>query len=69
MTLASTDKISQTIATVDADFTVDKRSRLFDVNAVGKLSPISIIFKMLMAMSFSAASTAPRMRPLCQFGG
>jgi hypothetical protein len=38
VTLAPTNKISQTIATVDTDFTVDQRSRLFDVNAKGNFS-------------------------------
>ena len=38
MTLAPTDQISQTIATADADFTVNERSRLFDVNAAGNFS-------------------------------
>lgn len=43
VTLAPTNKISQTIATVDADFTVDKRSRLFDVNAIGNFSDLDYL--------------------------
>ncbi len=43
VTLAPTDKISQTIATVDADFTVHQRSRLFDVNAVGNFSDLDYL--------------------------
>ncbi len=43
VTLAPTDKISQTIATVDADFTVNQRSRLFDVNAVGNFSDLDYL--------------------------
>ena len=37
VTLVSTDKISQTIAIADADFTVKEQSRLLDVNAAGQL--------------------------------
>jgi hypothetical protein len=36
--LTPTDRVSQTIAIADTDFTVDQRSRLFDVNAVGNFS-------------------------------
>jgi hypothetical protein len=43
VTLAPTDKISQTIATVDADFTVNQRSRLFDVNATGNFSDLNYL--------------------------
>ena len=43
VTLAPTDKISQTIATVDADFTVHQRSRLFDVNAMGNFSDLNYL--------------------------
>jgi hypothetical protein len=43
VTLAPTDKISQTIATVDADFTVHQRSRLFDVNAMGNFSDLDYL--------------------------
>jgi hypothetical protein len=43
VTLAPTDKVSQTIATVDADFTVHQRSRLFDVNAVGNFSDLNYL--------------------------
>ena len=38
VSLMPTDKVSQTIATVDTDFTVHERSRLLDVNAVGDFS-------------------------------
>jgi hypothetical protein len=38
VTLAPTDKISQTIATTDVDFAAKKQSRLLDVNAAGKFS-------------------------------
>ncbi|MGD0506090.1 MAG: hypothetical protein ABSD02_25560 [Steroidobacteraceae bacterium] len=36
--LSPTNKVSQTIAITDADFNVDHRSRLFDVNAIGNFS-------------------------------
>jgi hypothetical protein len=35
VTLASSNPISQTMATVDSDFSVNRHSRLFDVNALG----------------------------------
>ena len=38
VTLVSTDKISQTIAIADADFTVKEQSRLLAVNAAGNFS-------------------------------
>jgi hypothetical protein len=38
VSLAPADKVSQTIAIADADFRVDHRSRLFDVNAIGNFS-------------------------------
>jgi hypothetical protein len=38
VTLVPTNKVSQTIATTDADFTVNRQSRLFDVNAIGDFS-------------------------------
>src|SRR5271154_3610225 len=37
-TLVSTDKVSQTMAIADADFTVKEQSRLLDVNAAGNFS-------------------------------
>jgi hypothetical protein len=43
VTLVPTNKVSQTIATVDADFTVDKRSRVFDVNATGDFSDLDYL--------------------------
>lgn len=36
--LTPTNKVSQTIAITDADFTVNRQSRLFDANAVGDFS-------------------------------
>jgi hypothetical protein len=38
VTLSPTNKVSQTIAIADADFTVDEKSRLLDVNAKGNFS-------------------------------
>lgn len=38
VTLAPTNRISQTIATLDADLSVNERSRLFDVTAAGNFS-------------------------------
>src|SRR5271170_2246519 len=38
VTLVSTDKVSQTMAIADADFTVKEQSRLLDVNAAGNFS-------------------------------
>jgi hypothetical protein len=43
VTLAPTDKISQTIATIDANFSVAERSRLFDVNATGNFSDLDYL--------------------------
>jgi hypothetical protein len=38
VTLVQTDKVSQTMAVADADFTLKQQSRLFDVNAKGNFS-------------------------------
>ena len=38
VTLVSTNKINQSIATADADFAVNEQSRLLDVNAKGDFS-------------------------------
>jgi hypothetical protein len=38
VTLASSNPISQTMATADTDFSVNRRSRLFDVNAMGNFT-------------------------------
>jgi hypothetical protein len=41
--LVRSDKVSQTMTTVDADFTVNERSRLFDVNAVGSFTDLDYL--------------------------
>jgi hypothetical protein len=41
--LSSTDKLSQTIGTVDADFAVNQHSRLLDLRAAGAFSDLSYL--------------------------
>jgi hypothetical protein len=43
VTLVPTNKISQTIATADADFTVKEQTRLLDVNAKGNFSDLNYL--------------------------
>ena len=58
VTLAPSDKVSQTIAITDLDFAVKEQSRLLEVNAKGT-SAISITCKMPTAASSSADWTVP----------
>ena len=41
--LTPTNRISQTLATADADFSINHRSRLFDVNAVGDFAYVDYL--------------------------
>ncbi len=43
VTLAPTNKVSQTIATTDVDFTVKEQSRLLDVNATGNFTDLDYL--------------------------
>lgn len=43
VTLAPTNKVSQTLAETDADFSVNRESRLFDANALGNFSYIDYL--------------------------
>jgi hypothetical protein len=43
VTLVPTNKVSQTIATADVDFTVKEQSRLFDVDAKGNFSDLDYL--------------------------
>jgi hypothetical protein len=43
VTLVSTDKVSQTIATADGDFDLKQQSRLFDVDAKGNFSDLDYL--------------------------
>ena len=43
VTLVSTNRVSQTMATADVDFSVNRHSRLFDLNAVGDFTDLEYL--------------------------